>query len=68
MGITLVGTVDDILPGGIFEILLENGCKVKAKPSGHLKLHKVRICRDDTVHVEVSPYDLTRGRITWRVS
>ena len=64
--IEVEGIVTDILPGGKFKVKLENGFTVEAHVSGKMRMNKIRILPGDTVRIEVSPYDLTRGRITYR--
>ena len=64
--IEVEGTVTDTYPNASFEVELENGHKVLAHTSGKLRMHYIRILPGDKVTVELSPYDLTRGRITWR--
>lgn len=63
--IELIGTVKD-LAHGLFRVVLENGHEVVAHPSGRLRQRHIRILSGDTVTVELSPYDLSRGRITYR--
>ena len=60
------GTVTKKLKGSFFEVELENGMKVTATLSGKLNMNKIRILPNDRVTVAISPYDLTRGIITWR--
>lgn len=60
------GTVLEALPNAMFQVELENGHKVLAHISGKLRMHFIRILPGDKVTVEISPYDLTKGRITWR--
>ncbi len=60
------GTVVEPLPGGMFRVELENGHKVLAHISGKIRMSYIRILPGDRVTVELSQYDLTRGRITWR--
>lgn len=64
--IEVEGTVIDALPNAIFKVKLENGHEILAHISGKLRMNYIRILAGDTVTVELSPYDLTRGRITWR--
>lgn len=64
--IEVEGTVIDALPNAIFKVELENGHEVLAHISGKLRMNYIRILAGDKVTVELSPYDLTRGRITWR--
>ncbi len=65
--IELEGTVVDALPNTTFKVKLENGHEVLAHLAGKMRQRYVRVVLGDTVKVELSPYDLTRGRITWRV-
>ena len=60
------GKVLEIIPGGKFKVQLENGYTVEAHVSGKIRMHTIRILPGDKVTVEISPYDLTRGRITYR--
>ena len=60
------GTVTELLPNAMFRIELENGHKVLAHISGKMRQHYIRILPEDRVVVELSPYDLTRGRIVYR--
>ena len=60
------GTVQEALPNAMFKVELENGHKILAHISGKLRMHFIRILPGDKVTVEISPYDLTKGRITWR--
>ena len=62
----LEGVVVEALPNAIFQVELENGHKVLAHISGKLRMNYIRILPGDKVTVEMSPYDLTKGRITWR--
>lgn len=61
------GVVLEALPSTLFKVEVEGGSVVLATLSGKLRQNRIRILPGDTVKVEVSPYDLTRGRITWRV-
>ena len=65
-GIELSGTVTENLPNAFFRVKLENGYTVLAHISGKMRKYYIRILPGDQVKVELSPYDLTRGRITWR--
>ncbi|MCR4438896.1 MAG: translation initiation factor IF-1 [bacterium] len=60
------GTIIETLPNAAFRVELENGHKVLAHISGKMRMHFIRILPGDKVTVELSPYDLTRGRITYR--
>ena len=62
----LEGTVTEALPNTMFKIELENGIEILGHISGKMRKHYIRILPGDQVTVEVSPYDLTRGRITYR--
>ncbi|MBV8468204.1 MAG: translation initiation factor IF-1 [Burkholderiales bacterium] len=64
--IAFEGTVTDALPESRFRVTLENGVEVLAYGSGKIKMHRIRILAGDRVTVEMSPYDLTKGRITFR--
>ena len=64
--IEVEGTVIEPLPNAMFRVELANGYKVLAHISGKMRLHYIKILRGDKVLVELSPYDLTRGRITYR--
>ncbi|MDR1364285.1 MAG: translation initiation factor IF-1 [Oscillospiraceae bacterium] len=64
--IELEGKVITALPNAMFDVELENGSKILAHISGKLRKNFIRILPNDKVTVEMSPYDLTRGRITWR--
>jgi translation initiation factor IF-1 len=64
--IEVEGKVVEALPNAMFEVELDNGHKVLAHISGKLRMNFIRILPGDKVTVELSPYDLTRGRITWR--
>jgi translation initiation factor IF-1 len=64
--IELQGTITEVLPNTQFRVLLENGHKVLAHVSGKIRMHYIRILPGDKVTVEISPYDVTRGRITYR--
>ena len=60
------GTVVETLPNANFKVELENGHQVLAHISGKLRMNYIKILPGDKVTMEMSPYDLTRGRITWR--
>jgi translation initiation factor IF-1 len=64
--VELQGTVVEALPNAMFQVELDNGHKVLAHISGKLRMNFIRILPGDKVTIELSPYDLTRGRITWR--
>jgi len=60
------GTVTEVLPGTMFRVQLPNGQKVLAHISGKMRKHFIRIVPGDRVRIELSPYDLTKARITFR--
>ena len=60
------GVVDDVLPDGRFRVTLENGHQMVAYTAGKMKKNHIRILLGDKVSLELSPYDLTKGRITFR--
>ena len=64
--IKVEGVVLETLPNAMFKVELENGHKVLAHISGKMRMHFIKILPGDTVTVELSPYDLSRGRITYR--
>ena len=64
--IELEGTVVEALPNAMFQVELPSGHKILAHISGKLRMNFIRILPGDKVTVQMSPYDLTRGRITWR--
>lgn len=65
--IEVTGTVIEPLPNAMFRVELENGHRILAHISGKMRMHFIKILPGDKVTVELSPYDLTRGRITYRV-
>ena len=64
--ITVDGVITDTLPNAMFKVKLENGHEILAHVSGKMRMHFIRILQGDRVTVELSPYDLTRGRIVYR--
>ena len=64
--IQVEGMVVEALPNAVFRVELENGHKILAHVAGKMRMHFIRILPGDKVTVELSPYDLTRGRITFR--
>jgi translation initiation factor IF-1 len=64
--IEIQGTVNETLPNAMFRVSLDHGHKILAHISGKMRMHFIRILPGDKVTVELSPYDLTRGRITYR--
>ncbi len=65
-GVQVEGTVVEPLPNAMFRVKLENGHQVLAHISGKMRMHFIRILPGDKVTVELSPYDLSRGRIVYR--
>lgn len=65
--IKLEGTVKELLPNTMFRVELENGHVVLAHISGKMRMHFIRILPGDKVMLEMSPYDLSKGRITYRI-
>ena len=65
-GIQVEGTVIEPLPNAMFRVVLDNGHRVLAHVSGKMRMHYIRILPGDKVTVELTPYDLTRGRIVFR--
>lgn len=64
--IEIDGVVEDLLPAGTFRVKLESGQSIIAHLSGKMRLNKIRLAIQDKVRVEMTPYDLTKGRITFR--
>jgi translation initiation factor IF-1 len=64
--IEMNGLVEEVLPDSRFRVLLENGHKLVAYTAGRMKKHHIRILQGDRVSLELSPYDLSKGRITFR--
>lgn len=60
------GTVDEVLPNAMFRVTLENGHNVLAHTSGKMRKNRIRVLAGDKVTVEMTPYDLSKGRITFR--
>ena len=65
--IEMEGEVTELMPATTFRVLLENGHEILAHLSGKMRMHKIRLLPGDKVKVEMSPYDLTKGRITYRL-
>jgi len=61
------GVVEETLPGAKFRVKLENGHEITCHLSGKLRMYRIRITPGDEVQVEITPYDLTKGRITFRL-
>jgi translation initiation factor IF-1 len=66
--IVVVGEVLEVFPNALFKIQIDEQHSVLAVPAGRLRLSNIRIVAGDKVRVALSPYDLTRGRITWRLN
>ena len=64
--IELEGVVLEAMPGATFKVELDNGVQIQAHISGKLRMNYIKILPGDKVTVEMSPYDLTKGRIIWR--
>jgi translation initiation factor IF-1 len=64
--IEMRGTVDELLPNTAFRVTLENGHEIIAHLSGRMRMNRIRILVGDDVKVELTPYDLNRGRISYR--
>ncbi len=64
--IKILGEVSEVLPNTQFRVLLENGVEIIAYPAGKVRVNNIKILQGDSVEVELSPYDLTKGRIVYR--
>jgi translation initiation factor IF-1 len=64
--IRMGGKIDEVLPNAMFRVVLENQHKIVATIGGKLRQHNIRILLGDSVEVEMSPYDLNRGRVVYR--
>lgn len=64
--IELDGVIEELLPGATFRVTLDNGHKILAHLSGKMRMHRIKVLPGDKVKVEMSPYDLNKGRITFR--
>ncbi|MBT3413194.1 MAG: translation initiation factor IF-1 [Candidatus Jacksonbacteria bacterium] len=64
--IEVTGTVEELLPAGTFRVELENGHEILAHLAGKMRMYKIRITAGDKVKIEMSPYDLSKGRVTYR--
>ncbi|MBT3539059.1 translation initiation factor IF-1 [Candidatus Parcubacteria bacterium] len=60
------GRIEELLPGAKFRVILENDHEVIAHPAGKMRMYNIRMSVGDEVKVEMTPYDLTKGRITYR--
>jgi translation initiation factor IF-1 len=65
--IELQGEVTELMPAASFRVLLENGHEILAHLSGKMRMYKIRLLPGDKVKVQISPYDLSKGRITYRL-
>lgn len=65
--IEMRGEVVELMPAATFRVLLENGHEILAHLSGKMRMNKIRLLPGDKVRIEISPYDLTKGRITYRL-
>lgn len=65
--IEVVGTIEELLPSTTFKVKLENGQQILAHLSGKMRMYKIRLLPGDKVKVEMTPYDLSKGRITFRL-
>ena len=65
--IEVQGTVEEVLPGGKFRVILENDHEIIAHLGGKMRMYRIRIGVGDQVKVQMTPYDLTKGRITYRL-
>lgn len=64
--IKLSGKIEEVLPNAMFRVVLENNHKIIATIGGKLRQHNIRILLGDTVDIEMSPYDMNRGRVVYR--
>jgi translation initiation factor IF-1 len=64
--ITVIGKVEEVLPNAMFRVLLDNGIKILAHVSGKIRQNRIQILLGDNVKIEMSAYDLTKGRIVYR--
>ncbi|MCK4553509.1 translation initiation factor IF-1 [Candidatus Parcubacteria bacterium] len=65
--IETTGEVLELMPAASFRVLLENGHEILAHLSGKMRMHRIRLLPGDKVKIQISPYDLTKGRITYRL-
>jgi translation initiation factor IF-1 len=65
--IEIQGEVEELMPAATFKVILENGHQILAHLSGKMRMNKIRLLPGDRVKVEISPYDLTKGRIVYRL-
>ena len=64
--IEITGTVTELLPNAMFRVVLDNDHEILAHTAGKMRKHRIRVLAGDRVNVEMTPYDLTKGRITFR--
>ncbi|HLC63901.1 MAG TPA: translation initiation factor IF-1 [Patescibacteria group bacterium] len=65
--IEVIGTVEELLPAASFKVKLDNGHEILAHLSGKMRMYHIKLLPGDKVKVEMTPYDLTKGRITFRM-
>ena len=65
--IELKGTIEELLPAATFRVILESGQEIIAHLSGKMRMNRIRLSIGDKVRLEMTPYDLTKGRITFRI-
>lgn len=65
--IEIEGEIEELLPAGSFKVVLDNGHEILAHLSGKMRMYKIRLVLGDRVRIEMSPYDMTKGRITRRL-
>jgi translation initiation factor IF-1 len=65
--IEMVGEVVELMPAASFKVMLENGHEILTHLSGKMRMNKIRLLPGDKVRIQISPYDLTKGRITYRL-
>ena len=65
--IEMVGEVIELMPAASFKVVLENGHEILTHLSGKMRMNKIRLLPGDKVRIQISPYDLTKGRITYRL-
>ena len=62
----IIGTVTELLPNAMFRVVLDNDHEILAHTAGKMRKHRIRVLAGDRVNVEMTPYDLSKGRITFR--
>ncbi len=65
--IEMEGSISEVLPGNMFRVTLDNGHVITCYTNGRLRQNKIKIIMGDSVRIEMSPYDLSKGRITYRL-